>query len=62
MKGIKVKCICCGEEDSVFVNVADVDSFRCTSCDNEFTREEVQTMMDAWKRLFTFLDKFPTVD
>jgi len=41
------------------------EQFRCLSCNEEFTREDVQTAIDGmkdWEKLLAWLDAYPKAD
>lgn len=61
---IAVPCIKCFGE-SVSVDLDGLEQFRCVGCQEEFTRDDVQQVIDAakpWARMLKWLDSYPTED
>ncbi len=58
-KGFAVRCIHCGEEQSVRLLASDLHNFACSSCDAEFSADDVRAEIDAWARLLAWLDTAP---
>jgi hypothetical protein len=61
-RGFAVKCIHCAEESTVRLDVHDVHTFHCGSCDNEFTADDVRAEMARWTKLLAWLDSAPAID
>jgi hypothetical protein len=55
-----LRCLKCGEEDTVRVNVADM-GLTCSSCDEGFSVAEVRDMMASWTRVLAWIDQAPAV-
>ena len=58
-RGFSVPCLKCGETGSVRVALDDVSVFTCSSCDTEFTADEVRDAMASWSKLLRWLDTAP---
>jgi transcription elongation factor Elf1 len=58
-RGFAVRCLHCGEEETVRLDVHDLDTFHCSSCDTEFTTDTVRAEMARWARLLAWLDTAP---
>ncbi len=54
--GFAVRCLHCGEQECVRIDVHDLHTFHCASCDAEFTADDVQAEMARWARLLAWLD------
>lgn len=54
-----VRCILCGQVDSVTVHLHDVDVFHCSECGDEFTGENVKELMDSWQAVLDWTTKTP---
>lgn len=63
---MKAFCICCRDADAVVsVDMDGTEQFRCTGCNEEFTREDIQAAIDGmkdWAKLLAWLDKYPKAD
>lgn len=60
--GVVCPCIKCGE-NSVALDLDGSENFRCTSCDEEFLREDVEQYIAgcrAWAKMLKWLDSYPT--
>ncbi len=55
-KGFAVRCLHCGEEETVRLHVHDLNTFTCSSCDAEFTADDVRDEMGRWAKLLAWLD------
>jgi uncharacterized protein (DUF983 family) len=60
-RGFSVKCIACGEGETVRLDVHDVHTFHCSSCDGEFSADEVRTELARWGKLLAWLDSAPAI-
>jgi hypothetical protein len=49
-------CIKCGECDTITLDLADLDSFSCQSCDATFDNAEVQAVLDVWPAVLNWID------
>ena len=58
-RGFKVNCPFCGEDGNLRLEVEDVHSLTCSSCDAEFTTEDIRQVIDGWRRLLAWLDAAP---
>ena len=41
-------CIKCGENCCIGLDLDDLTTFRCRECENQFTREEVESIVTIW--------------
>jgi hypothetical protein len=57
-----LRCISCGETDCVALCLADVTAFTCTSCDAEFSADEVHEHLMAWHRVMAWIGQAPEVE
>jgi hypothetical protein len=57
--GFAVRCIHCADQDTVRVDVHDLNNFTCSSCDAEFTADDVRTELARWAKLLAWLDTAP---
>lgn len=60
-KGFTVGCLKCGET-GVRLNLEDLDTFCCPSCDDEFTLDDVREHMAKWARVVQWIDAAPAED
>ncbi len=44
------------------LDVHDLHTFTCTSCDAEFTADSVRSEMARWVKLLAWLDSAPAID
>jgi hypothetical protein len=58
-KGFAVRCIHCGQEECVRLDVHNLDTFTCSSCDAEFTTDDVRDELARWAKLLAWLDTAP---
>lgn len=58
-RGFKhIPCLKCGETDTVKVSL-DTMGFLCTSCDGEWTADDVRAVMDAWTKVLAWVELAP---
>jgi len=57
-----VRCLHCAEEETVRVDVHDVLTFHCGSCDAEFTADDVRAELARWGKLLAWLDSAPSIE
>lgn len=58
-KGFKHRCPSCGEEDSLRLDLGDVNNMCCVSCDVDITADDIRAIVDQWARLLAWLDTAP---
>jgi hypothetical protein len=58
-RGFSVLCLRCAEEETVRVDVHALHTFTCTSCDAEFSADDVRAEMARWEKLLAWLDTAP---
>ncbi len=61
-KGFAVKCILCGEEGNVHVDLHDVASFHCNECDGDFTLDDVKAVLSRWQTCIAWLESAPALE
>jgi transcription elongation factor Elf1 len=61
-KGFAVRCLHCGQEESIRIDAHDLHNFTCSSCDAEFTADDVRAEMARWGKLLAWLDSAPAID
>lgn len=61
-KGFKAPCIKCGEPCTVSLDLADVDTFSCSSCDETFTTAEVRELVAEWSKVLDWIALAPAAD
>ena len=49
-------CIKCGENCCLALDLDDLITFRCRECEEEFTREQVESTVAIWGRCLTWID------
>ena len=54
-------CIKCGNDCCVRLDLDDCDRFNCTSCDEEYTRDEVSMTLAKWRAVLEWIDTLPDV-
>ncbi|MBV8094432.1 MAG: hypothetical protein JO110_14645 [Acetobacteraceae bacterium] len=60
-RGLSLPCPLCGEADAdIYLSLADGDTCRCGSCDNEFTLTDVRNLMAKWQKVLTWMDTMPS--
>jgi transposase-like protein len=60
-RGFAVRCLHCSQEETVRIDAHDLHTFHCSSCDGEFTAEDVRAEMARWGKLLAWLDSAPAV-
>jgi hypothetical protein len=60
--GFKAPCIKCGEEATVRLDLSDLDSFVCCSCDAEFTTADVRATLAEWQRVLSWIEAAPVAE
>ena len=59
-RGLQLPCPKCGEPDAnVMLSLADVSSFHCVECDEDFDRADVEAFIARWSKLLAWVDTFP---
>ncbi len=56
-----MRCLHCSQEETVRIDAHDLHTFHCSSCDGEFTAEDVRAEMARWGKLLAWLDSAPAV-
>jgi Zn ribbon nucleic-acid-binding protein len=54
-----IKCIHCNEEDAVTVRVADVATFHCVECSEDFGADDVADMLARWQAVLAWVQLAP---
>lgn len=57
-----LRCVLCGQEDCVSVDLDDLETFRCRQCEEEFTRADVVQQVAAWGRVLAWVDQSAGVE
>jgi Zn ribbon nucleic-acid-binding protein len=57
-----VKCIHCNEADAVTVRVADVATFHCVECGEDFGTDDVADMLARWQAVLAWVQLAPPVE
>jgi hypothetical protein len=52
-------CLKCGETCRIALDLDDLATFRCGECDEEFTLEDVRTLLVAWQPVLDWLSRPP---
>jgi uncharacterized protein (DUF983 family) len=60
-RGFATRCPECGEENTLRIDVADVHSLSCSSCDAELTAADLRHIVAGWTKLLVWLDTAPVV-
>lgn len=55
-RGFTVPCIKCGEPGTVSIDLCDLETCRCSSCDEEFEVGDVREFIARWKGVLAWLD------
>ncbi len=55
-------CILCGNADEVSLDLEDLRTFRCRSCEEEFCITDVRDRCAEWARVLKWLDQVPAKD
>jgi transposase-like protein len=61
-RGFAVRCLHCGQAECVRIDAHDLHNFTCTSCDAEFTVDDVRAEMARWAKLLAWLNTAPAVE
>ena len=54
--GFKLRCIKCGHEDAISLDMDDLKTLRCRECDDEFTTEEVAEVIGEWQKALDWIN------
>ena len=57
--GFKAPCLRCGENDTVMLDLSDLETCHCNSCDAEFTIEQVREVLVTWAKIIAWIDTAP---
>ena len=60
-RGFSCRCILCGAEESVRVDLHDLTSFTCTACEDDFTADDVREHVKAWAKVLAWIDTAPEI-
>lgn len=60
-RGFAVRCLFCGQEESIQIDAHDLDSLHCSSCDEGFTPNDVRAEIGKWTKLLAWLETAPEV-
>lgn len=52
-------CPFCGEEGPIFLDLSEVDGFKCSSCDREFSRTDLEEILAKWRKVLDWIDTAP---
>lgn len=55
-------CPKCGEVDGVSLNLAELDTCHCTSCDEEFSLALIRDLVAAWAPVLAWVAMAPAVE
>lgn len=53
-------CPKCGADAQIKWDLDDLSTFSCRECEDEFTREEVETFIARWQRVLSWIDSAPS--
>ncbi len=56
-----LRCLKCGESDCITLQLADVEQFACSQCNEEYTAGEVRDAFAAWQTVLAWIEVAPTV-
>ena len=57
-----LRCPFCGQEDNITLNLADVKTFTCGECDEEFTGDDVLEILERWQKVLAWVDLAPATE
>lgn len=55
-RGFEARCILCGESGQLSLGLADLATFNCENCGNEFSETEVRAHLAEWRKVLAWLD------
>lgn len=55
-------CPRCGQDAVINLSLDDLQVFNCNECNEEFSREELETLITKWCQVFAWLDLAPARD
>lgn len=61
-RGFTVPCLRCGDTGCVRVSLDDVSRFTCSSCDADYSTDDVRDILASWNKVLTWLDSAPPVE
>lgn len=61
-RGFRVDCIHCGERGTVSVDLGDLENFSCSSCEGNWTAEDVRKNMAEWAVVLEWVSASPIAE
>jgi uncharacterized protein (DUF983 family) len=61
-KGFDLRCPACGEADTMRLDLADVNTLSCSSCDETFDHENIRVIVSTWTKLLAWVTTAPRRD
>lgn len=58
-RGFAVRCLHCGGSEGVRLDLADLDTFSCSECNEEFDVADVRSAIEEWKSVLNWIDLAP---
>ena len=56
VRGFSVPCPNCTDIPGMSVYLNDLDRFKCSNCEEEFSREFIQSLVAGWGRVLEWID------
>ena len=56
---MELRCIKCGEESCIKLDLADGVTLSCPECDAEYEVNEVRQVCETWMKLVNWIDHHP---
>lgn len=57
-----LRCPLCGSTDIQALYLDDLTTCRCTSCEEDYTLDDVRELVAAWSRVLNWIDSAPTAE
>lgn len=54
-----LRCVLCGAEATISLDLDDLDTFHCPECSEDFTADDVRAQIEAWGKVLAWIDSAP---
>ena len=51
-----LRCLICGHEDCVSLDLDDLKTFRCRECEDEFSIDTVEEVVKSWQKVAAWVE------
>jgi hypothetical protein len=58
-RGFAVPCLCCNEDNSVYMRLSDLSTLRCPQCDSDYNLAYIEAQVTRWQAVVAWLKTAP---